>query len=258
MSEHMRTDPETGESTNEPADGMLAQLQRQKQLQLDAMSTLRIETCFIGTPEQMAETYAALAKAQGQFETVELNKTAKIPMKAGGSYSYPYADLGAVIKATRKALSDNGLAISQPVGPDGQGWLILTTRVLHASGGEIAGRMPVPPLDSPDLKLLGTSLTYLRRYSLNAIINVFGEGDSDSIKQEESEGVTFDPELDNLVYRAHFATSFGSKVFTEHFVKKIGAAGVEQLGQPRMVELNRKAKVADKVGVWEFTPETVL
>jgi hypothetical protein len=75
----------------------------------------------------------ALAKAQAEFKAIKKDKTAKVRMKAGGEYSYNYADLSSVIDATKEALSKNGLAIMQPVEFQGER-LVLHTKLLHSSG----------------------------------------------------------------------------------------------------------------------------
>ena len=75
---------------------------------------------MIVASEETGELYAALAIAQGKFLPVKKTHTAQIEMKSGGKYTYKYGDLADAVKAAAKALSENGLAVLQVVGWDGQ------------------------------------------------------------------------------------------------------------------------------------------
>jgi len=44
----------------------------------------------------------ALSKAQASFEAIEKDKTVKVTTKTGGSYSFQYSTLDAIVKATKK------------------------------------------------------------------------------------------------------------------------------------------------------------
>ena len=125
--------------------------------------------------EHINELAAALAKAQGAFATIKASETAKIPTKSGKEYSYNYATLGATLEAVRKPLLDNGLAIAQfPETGDRQ--LVLTTRILHASGQWLESVMSIAVTDN-DAKAIGSAITYLRRYALMAMLALGTEDD---------------------------------------------------------------------------------
>ena len=51
--------------------------------------------------EQINELAAALAKAQSKLTHVKKDKTARIRMKAGGEYSYNYAELDQIAETVR-------------------------------------------------------------------------------------------------------------------------------------------------------------
>ena len=57
--------------------------------------------------ESIKELATALAKVQAGIKPVKKDKTAKIPTKSGGSYSYNYADLSSVWDTCRDPLSSN-------------------------------------------------------------------------------------------------------------------------------------------------------
>ena len=52
---------------------------------------------------------AALAAFQAEAPTVSKGKTAKVPTKAGGSYSYTYANLADVVEAADRGRARRGV-----------------------------------------------------------------------------------------------------------------------------------------------------
>ena len=113
---------------------------------------------------------AALAKAQGQIANP--GKTATNP-----HFKSQYADLSAGLKAVRTALSANAIAIVQTTRMEGD-VLVLFTALTHASGQWIGSQWPVVKLPSPP-QVIGSALTYARRYSLFALTGIAGENDDD-------------------------------------------------------------------------------
>lgn len=111
------------------------------------------------------ELFTALAKAQGQFKTVAASRHVNIKMKDGGSYSYNYATLAAIMDMLRGPLTSNGLSIAQLIVGDE-----LITILGHSSGQSITSTVALPK--SGDIKGMGANLTYLRRYSITAITGV--------------------------------------------------------------------------------------
>lgn len=126
---------------------------------------------------------AALAKAQGAFPSVKRDKKVTIVAKSGSSYSFDYAPLESVIDAVRKPLADNGLAVVQML-DDGD----IVTSLIHESGGIMSGRVALP--SSTDIKELGSAITYLRRYALQALLGIAAEDDDDGSR---SVGDTYSP-----------------------------------------------------------------
>lgn len=133
----------------------------------------------------LSQLFAALAKAQGAFKPIEKNRAVEIRTKERGSYKFKYADLEAVISATRPALAANGLAVVQLI-VNGEGGQVLDTQLVHEGGGYITSRAPIPRPDSYDLKNYGATLTYLRRYAYSALLCVAADDDLD----EDGEGGT--------------------------------------------------------------------
>lgn len=126
--------------------------------------------------ESIGTLVKALTEARKTLKGITKAHKAEIPTKAGGKYSYSYADLADVLEAVSGPLAANGLAIIQTTRVDG-GFRLVTT-LAHMSGEWIEGEMPLPGEDG-DAKSLGSWLTYLRRYSVCAICGVAAEDDDD-------------------------------------------------------------------------------
>lgn len=118
----------------------------------------------------------ALVDAQKATKGAEIN--ADNPF-----YKSKYADLPAVCRASKTALANNGLAISQgcdfefnPV--TGEPIDFLVTMLSHSSGQWIQARQRVKPVKAGGQEM-GKEITYARRYGGLAIINNYAVGDPD-------------------------------------------------------------------------------
>ena len=129
-----------------------------------------------------SETITALAAALAAFgaevTNPPQNRTANVPTKAGGTYSYSYADLGDVLTHVRPVLAKHGLAVTQEVvtHPDS---VDVTTMLLHKSGEY----MEFAPLTLPaggTAQNYGSAISYGRRYGLMAALDIAGEADDDA------------------------------------------------------------------------------
>lgn len=135
-------------------------------------ATEKVEVEATPAPRAWAKIAAALAKAQGEFAPVEKNRTVKVETKTGGSYTFAYATLDAVLAATRPALAKHGIALTQLVD---NGWL--RTILIHESGESLETDLSLPNVESP--QAFGSALTYMRRYAVVAILGVCAEEDDD-------------------------------------------------------------------------------
>lgn len=116
---------------------------------------------------------AALSKAQGEFPSIPRDKQVTVTsQRTGKSYSFKYAPLDSILNAVRKPLADNGLAISQLLDSGN-----LVTTLLHKDGGSLSGRLPLPDVEG--IQEFGSAVTYLRRYSIQAILGIAAEEDDD-------------------------------------------------------------------------------
>lgn len=130
------------------------------------------------------ELVAALARAQGAFPAIAKGHT-------NPHYKSKYADLSDVLAAVRPVLAAEGIAISQPIRTKDDGRSFLLTELL-GHGGVYSSAIP---LDVAGLKPqeLGSTLTYLRRYTLAAMLGVAAEDDDDgNAAQSARPRVTFE------------------------------------------------------------------
>jgi len=133
---------------------------------------------MVSKSESIKELAAALAKAQGEMKSAIKSRTVRVVMKDNkGSYTFDYATLDDVWDAIRLPLTNNGLSIAQPIAVDA-GKLTIETTLLHGSG-EFLSSTATHSLGSVDLQGMGTAITYLRRYTLCAMVGVTSDEDDD-------------------------------------------------------------------------------
>jgi hypothetical protein len=141
-----------------------------------------------GTPEQIAQLYAALAKAQGAFGPVHRSRTVTVKMREGGAYSFAYAPLEDLLAATRPALVANGLAVLTPIVRRDPRSALIVVYISHAGGAAMAFAFTFEP--RPEVKDLGGQITYLRRYAYSAALNLAADDDEDDAPPEPAATTT--------------------------------------------------------------------
>lgn len=130
--------------------------------------------------DTIAEISAALADFSADITNPPQTKTATVPTKAGGSYTYTYADLSDVLAHVRPALAKHGLAVAQDIAVDGSKVEVETT-ILHRTGEYLTFQplaLPAPEQHTP--QQYGGVITYARRYSLMAALGLAAEADDDA------------------------------------------------------------------------------
>jgi len=132
----------------------------------------------------------ALAKAQDQFDTVVFDKV-------NPHFKSKFGSIAAINKATRPALSRNGLSLTQRFNRDPEG-IILITRLGHESGELLESEILIIRANKTDQQL-GASFTYMRRYSIIAILNVVAEEEDDGeVDRKKSEETISEEEIEMI------------------------------------------------------------
>lgn len=125
--------------------------------------------------ENINDLAAALSKAQGEMQ-------AAIKDKINPFFKSSYADLGSVWDAARPVLSKYGLCVMQTTEMStmlsGPLQIMMVTTLAHTSGQWVKSYLPLNPSKN-DSQGIGAALTYLRRYSLSAIVGVVCDDDDD-------------------------------------------------------------------------------
>lgn len=123
-----------------------------------------------------ANLAAALVKAQAEFPSIKRSKTVQVRTRTGGTYTFAYAPLEAILEATKPVLAKHGLSVQQDVTGEGAVYTIIR----HASGEfvSLAGVKVTPTESTP--QALGSALTYARRYSYCLALNLAADDDDDA------------------------------------------------------------------------------
>ena len=107
----------------------------------------------------------ALAGFQATVPAIGKNQRANT-----GKFGYSYADLAEILSVIRKPLAAHGFAYTQTVAFDADSHAALVTR-LYWGGSQVADSfMPINTQLPP--QQVGSQLTYMRRYSLLAILGI--------------------------------------------------------------------------------------
>lgn len=127
------------------------------------------------------ELFAALAKAQATITSPPRNREVEVKgqTKSGKEYRYTfkYATLDCIIDHVRGSLSENGLWFIQSLAQQ-DGRYKLVTHLVHASGQYVRSETPLM-VDGTGSQAFGSALTYMRRYSLTALLGVASDEDDD-------------------------------------------------------------------------------
>ena len=122
----------------------------------------------MNTSENIDQLAPALLAAQREISNA--TKDSKNP-----HFRSSYASLGSVIEAVKEPLNKQGIAVIQSLS-EGNDGLYLSSRLLHTSGQWIEDTA-FSPLPKADPQGIGSATTYLRRYSLAALLCITQEDD---------------------------------------------------------------------------------
>jgi len=165
--------------------------------------------------DQTPHLNAALSAVQADLPRIGKGKTAEVPTKAGGKYSYSYADLADVSDAIIPLLGKHGLAFTCWPTLSGNRF-VLRYELLHESGETRVGEYPLP-IDA-GAQALGSAITYARRYTLCAVTGVAPDDDDDAAAadakraaERQAEQAEYDKARDDAVQKVMgaWANHFG-------------------------------------------------
>jgi hypothetical protein len=186
--------------------------------------------------DSIAQLAEALSKAQGQIDAA--SKGAVNP-----HFKSRYADLNALREVIREPLALNDLSIVQ-LPRFGEKEVEVETMLMHKSGEFIAEtlRMPVGQMTA---QAVGSALTYCRRYSLSAILNLAADDDDGNAATQQAPQATRHEPVQTTVKRGKEALQAAEKGSDalRAFWKSLNAEERETL----MPSLDKLKAIADKV-----------
>ena len=124
--------------------------------------------------ETIGKLAEALSRAQAEMHAAKFNSVNPF-------LKNNYADLGSIIDTAKPVLGKVGLAVTQLTFNDGDR-VGVETVLTHASGEWISTQFSLPPADEKGksgAQVAGSIITYLRRYSLAAILGMYSDEDTD-------------------------------------------------------------------------------
>jgi hypothetical protein len=128
--------------------------------------------------ETIAKLAEALSRAQAEMPAAKFNSVNPF-------LKNKYADLGSIIDTAKPVLGKFGLAVTQ-LPYNGGDRVGVETVLTHASGEWISASFSLPSADEKgksNAQVAGSIITYLRRYSLAAILGMYSDEDTDGNDQ---------------------------------------------------------------------------
>ena len=124
--------------------------------------------------ETIGKLAEALSRAQAEMHAAKFNSVNPF-------LKNKYADLGSIIDTAKPTLGKYGLAVTQHPFNDGDR-VGVETVLTHASGEWISSSLSLPLADEKGksgAQVAGSIITYLRRYTLSAVLGMYSDEDTD-------------------------------------------------------------------------------
>ena len=149
------------------------------------------------TSESITKISKAIVDCQAELDNPK--NTAVNPY-----FKSKYAPLNDILNYVKPILRKHGLSIIQDISHDNDR-IVVSTMILHESGEYICQTGASAKPDKDTAQGAGSAITYLRRYTISAVLNISSEDDNDGnapkkTKQEENP----------------FTDSNGNDPFTDH------------------------------------------
>lgn len=132
--------------------------------------------------ESNTKIATALTAAWGAIENPKHNTSVQVKTKSGSTYTFDYTDLGGIFDEAKKVLKVNGLSVLQNAYTErleGTQIISVETMLLHNSG-EWVKSSPLSMVANPNIQEMGGQITYMKRYSLSALLGIATEKDDDA------------------------------------------------------------------------------
>lgn len=143
----------------------------------------------------------ALALAQGEFPPLVKDREVEVKLKDNkGKYTFRYATLDACLTCVRPALAKYGIALTTPTSVDQSTRTVTVTATLAGYGETLT--CPLSWNMPGGLQDLGSTLTYLRRYAVCALLCLAADEDDDGNSAEGNEAKPTGPKPTDPISKA--------------------------------------------------------
>ena len=187
------------------------------------------------TSDTIGKIAEALCKAQSHMGKVV--KGNKNPF-----FKSSYANLESVLDVCRAPLTEHGLCFLQPASFE-EGRFVVTTRLIHSSGEWIEETLSMKPKeDSPQAG--GSAITYMRRYSLVAMLGLADTDDDGNAATFASKPKTSFAESKKKMIAA-FKQAFSDEESNRIVSEATGKKSLDEINEKDLVLL-RKAYEKEK------------
>lgn len=185
--------------------------------------------------ESIVKLAVALSKAQSEFPVVKFD--GQNPFLKN-----KYATLGAVIETARPVLAKYELSVMQSPVNDGDK-IGVTTLLLHSSGEFIEDTIYLSASESKGLSVAqsaGVVISYLRRYSLQAFLNMYADEDADGHAEDKKQAAK--SELLTYEKAAEMSTPKGAKLIslTDEQLETVHASKDKVLSEAASLIINKR------------------
>ena len=137
----------------------------------------------------------------------EFQQEVPVLVKDTQGFGYSYTDLPAILKVINPLMKKHGMGFSQTVNrvsdTDGKYHNVLDTVVFHLESGEAVESSIIIPsgvtlAKMNDFQVMGSAITYLRRYALSAILGLVTDKDTDAGGEQTKPATSGKKELDDI------------------------------------------------------------
>lgn len=132
-----------------------------------------------------------------------------------------YADLGAILDACLAPLAEAGILVKQIPGWNADR-ATMTTILFHVPSQQWLRCTAEAPLQKPDSQGVGSAFTYLRRYGLTSLLNLWAEDDDGNRAGRSRDDERKPPQ--SVAPKATEKTGTAPNAVVEEFIKEIAIA----------------------------------
>lgn len=165
------------------------------------------------------EINKALFKFQNEFKGVEKKRVNPFTKSK-------YASLDDVVNAIKPLLKSCELMVNYQIQKDGDD-TVLITKVTHVSGEQIESKTPL--MSGVKAQDFGSELTYMRRYTICALLNVVETDDDDGNATMQPEELKITEKQKSTIFDLLDAVDADSSRFKSYLNKTFNAQDIEDL-----------------------------